>query len=55
MFRKNELDANTPRLVAFVDVGYSKSSVIFANAWKNKSEIIVEKTNKNLGCRNFDL
>lgn len=55
IFRKGDLVDETPRLVAFVDYGFSKSSLFFANVWKNKAEIIYEKNDRNLGLRNLDL
>ncbi len=54
IFRKGDLVDETPRLVAFVDYGHSKTSVFLANIWKNKAEIIYEKNDKNLGVRNLD-
>ncbi len=54
IFRKSELVDESPRLVAFVDFGHSKTSLFIANIWKNKAEILYEKNDKNLGVRNLD-
>ena len=48
IFRKAELVDESPRLVAFVDFGHSKTSLFIANIWKNKAEILYEKNDKNL-------
>lgn len=54
IFRKSDLVDDSPRLVAFVDFGHSKTSLFIANIWKNKAEILYEKNDKNLGVRNLD-
>lgn len=54
IFRKADLVDDKPRLVAFVDYGFSKTSVFLAQIWKNKAEIVYEKNNRNLGVRNLD-
>jgi molecular chaperone DnaK (HSP70) len=54
MFRKSDLSDEKPRLVSFVDLGFSKTTLFFANIWKNKAEILYEKTDKNLGVRDLD-
>lgn len=54
IFRKGDLVDDKPRLVAFVDFGFSKTSVFLANIWKNKAEILYEKNDRNLGVRNLD-
>jgi molecular chaperone DnaK (HSP70) len=54
IFRKKDLSED-PRLVAFVDVGHSKTSITFAKVKKMGAEIVLEKTDRNLGGRDFDL
>lgn len=55
IFRMMDLDPKNARLVGFVDVGHSKTSVFVANIWKDKAEIVLEKYDYNLGTRNLDL
>lgn len=55
IFRKKDLNDDKPRLVGFVDVGDSKTSVFFAKIWKNKAEILYEKNLLTVGTRNFDM
>jgi heat shock protein 4 len=54
IFRRGDLDSSMPRLVGFVDMGHSKTSIFFANIWKDKAEIVAEVSNSNLGTRNLD-
>ena len=54
IFRKADLDVETERLVGFVDVGFSKTSIFFAKIYKNKAEIIAEVNDRHLGVRNID-
>jgi heat shock protein 4 len=54
IFRKGDLNADTPRLVAFIDPGYGKTSFYLGQIKKNSAEIIFEKSNSNLGIRNLD-
>jgi molecular chaperone DnaK (HSP70) len=54
-FRKNDLDAEKPRTVAFVDFGHSKLSVTFASFTKGKMKVLGTHSNKNLGARQIDL
>ena len=54
IFRKADLDVETERLVGFVDVGYSKTSIFFAKIYKNKAEIVAEVNDRHLGVRNID-
>lgn len=54
VFRRNEFEAESPRIVGFVDVGHSKSSVYFASISSMKIETISEFSDSNLGCRNMD-
>ena len=53
IFRKKDL-SDDPRLVAFVDVGHSNTSVFFAKVKKSGAEIVAEKCIRSLGGRNFD-
>ena len=55
IFRKKDLSDENARIVGFVDMGLSKTSVFFAKIWKNKAEILFEKNLPNVGTRNFDL
>lgn len=55
IFRMNDLDSKIPRLVSFVDMGHSKTTVFFANIWKDRAEIVKEVSDPNLGARNLDL
>ncbi len=54
IFRKADLHVEQSRLVAFVDIGYSKTSFFIAAVKKNGAEILYEKIEWNLGVRNFD-
>ena len=54
IFRKADLHVEQSRLVAFVDIGYSKTSFFIAAVKKNGAEILYEKIERNLGVRNFD-
>lgn len=54
IFRKADLSDTKARLVAFVDFGYSKTSVFVAEIKKNSAKIVLEKNNWNLGIRNMD-
>ena len=55
IFRMGDLDASTPRLVGFVDMGHSKTSVYFASILKGKADILFEASDRDLGTRNLDL
>lgn len=54
IFRKGDLDTKTPRLVGFVDFGECKTSIFFANIYKDKAEIVLELNDRHLGARNID-
>jgi len=47
--------SDEPRLVAFIDVGNAKTSIFFAKVKKTSAEIVMEKTDRNLGGRDFDM
>ena len=53
-FRKKDLDAKESRVVAFVDVGHSKTTVTIASFIQGKTKIICHKSDRNLGARDFD-
>jgi heat shock protein 4 len=53
-FRKKDLDAKEERRVAFVDVGHSKTTVTIASFIQGKTKIIIHKSERNLGARDFD-
>lgn len=54
IFRRGDLDPAVPRLVGFVDLGHSKTTIFFASIWKDKAEVVAEVSNPNLGTRNMD-
>ena len=54
IFRKKDLSED-PRLVAFIDFGHSKCSIFFAKVRKTGAEIVLEKTDRHLGGRDFDM
>ena len=47
-------NSSEKKIVVFIDIGYSKTTVIVASFEKNYSEILVEKSDKNLGGRDLD-
>lgn len=53
-FRKKDLDAKEERRVAFVDVGHSKTTITIASFVQGKTKIIIHKSDRNLGARDFD-
>lgn len=53
-FRRGDLDPKTERIVAFVDVGHSKTTVSIAAFTKESTRIICHKSDRNLGGREFD-
>lgn len=55
VFRRNEFDAATPRVVGFVDVGHAKTTVSFAAITAFQVEILASHSNPSLGCRDLDL
>jgi len=54
LFRKAQLDDKTPRIVAFIDVGHSKTSVFYGSFTKNNNKVLSVTNERNLGARNFD-
>ena len=53
-FRKKDLDAKEARVVAFVDLGHSKTTITLASFVQGKTKIICHKSDRNLGARDFD-
>lgn len=53
-FRRPELHEKDPRYVVFVDLGHSALTVTIASFLKGKMKIIIHKSERNLGARNFD-
>lgn len=54
IFRKADLHVDNPRLVGFMDVGYSKTTFFLAQVKKTGAEIVYEKTDRNLGVKDLD-
>lgn len=42
------------RKVAFVDVGHSKTTITIASFLQEKTKIIIHRSDRNLGARDFD-
>lgn len=53
-FRKADLDKDVERVVAFVDMGHSKTTITIAAFKQQESRIIVHKSDRNLGGRDCD-
>ena len=53
-FRKKDLDEKKERIVAFVDVGHSKTTITIASFKKGEAKILVTNSDRNLGGRDFD-
>jgi heat shock protein 4 len=53
-FRKADLPEKDARIVAFVDLGHSKTTVTIASFLKGKTRIVIHKSDRNLGARNMD-
>ena len=53
-FRKADLSKDNERIVAFVDMGHSKTTVTIAGFKQQESRIIVHKSDRNLGGRDLD-
>ena len=53
-FRKPDLHEKDQRIVAFVDLGHSKCTITIASFLKGKMRIIIHKSDRNIGARNFD-
>lgn len=55
IFRRADLETDKPRVVAFFDIGYSKSSIFVANIWRDRADILFEAAAPQTGIRNIDL
>ncbi len=53
-FRKKDLDPKEQRVVAFADLGHSKTTITLASFVQGKTKIICHKSDRNLGARDFD-
>lgn len=53
-FRKKDLDEKKERVVAFVDVGHSKTTITIASFKKGEAKILIHNSDRNLGARDFD-
>jgi molecular chaperone DnaK (HSP70) len=53
-FRKNDLNSQRPRVVAFVDFGHSKLTITYCSFIPGKTRIIMSHSNRNLGARKID-
>jgi molecular chaperone DnaK (HSP70) len=53
-FRKADLPDKEPRYVVFVDLGHSKMTVTIASFIKGKMQIVIHKSDRNIGARNMD-
>jgi molecular chaperone DnaK (HSP70) len=54
LFRKAELEAETPRFVAFVDFGHSKTSAFVGSFTKEKAQIVAQVNDRSFGARDLD-
>ena len=53
-FRKADLSKDNERIVAFVDLGHSKTTVTIAGFKQQESRVICHKSDRNLGGRDMD-
>lgn len=53
-FRKGDLSKDEERIVAFVDMGHSKTTITIAGFKCQEARIIVHKSDRNLGGRDCD-
>jgi molecular chaperone DnaK (HSP70) len=54
LFRRNQYDEKTPKIVGFVDMGESKTSVFFTSFTKNNHKVISVTTDRFCGARDID-
>ena len=47
-------NSSEKKIVVFIDIGYSKTTVTVAKFENNESEIFIEESDRNLGGRDFD-
>jgi heat shock protein 4 len=53
-FRKGDLEKENERIVCFVDMGHSKTTVTIAGFKQQESRIVVHMSDRNLGGRDLD-
>ena len=53
-FRKADLSKDNERIVAFVDMGHSKTTVTIAGFKQQEARIIIHQSDRNLGGRDLD-
>jgi heat shock protein 4 len=53
-FRKGDLSKDEERIVAFIDMGHSKTTITIAGFKCQEARIIVHKSDRNLGGRDCD-
>lgn len=54
LFRKNDLDAETPRNVLFIDYGHSKLGAFACSFTKSEMNVLEQEYARNAGCRDID-
>jgi heat shock protein 4 len=54
LFRRNQFDDNTPRLVGFVDMGNCKTTVFFASFTKKNHKVLSVTSERFCGARDLD-
>ena len=54
MFKKEEMKGNSKNVI-FVDLGHSKLTVSLLKFSGSTMEVLAEKYDRNLGCRDIDL
>jgi heat shock protein 4 len=54
LFRRTQFDEKNPRIVAFVDMGQSKTSIVFGSFTKNLSKVISVTSDRFCGARDLD-
>jgi molecular chaperone DnaK (HSP70) len=54
LFRRSQFDEKNPRIVAFVDMGQSKTTITFGSFTKNLSKVISVTSDRFCGARDFD-
>ena len=54
LFRRSQFDDAKPRIVAFVDIGQSSTTITFSSFIKNVSKVVSVTTERFCGAREFD-
>lgn len=54
LFRRSQFDEKNPRIVAFVDIGQSKTSIFFSSFTKNNHKVISVTNERHCGARELD-